>query len=158
MIVVKNKNCVPQTTNRGWNSNPFNQFFAPELQNLFGTDSQSQTPPVNIVEYEKNFTIEVAAPGLTKEDFKIDLNNEILNISSEKNPSTNAQDDKKDETQKPNYLKKEFSYSSFKRSFKVTDKIETSEIAASYENGVLKVILPKKEKSNEETSKTITIK
>ncbi len=149
MIVVKNKNCTPQTTNRGWNSNPLNQFFAPEFQSFFGSDFQSQTPGVNIVEDEKGFTIEMAAPGLAKEDFKIDLNKEVLTISADKKVE--------DETKKPNYIKREFSYNSFKRNFKVTEKIETSGISASYENGVLKVILPKKEKSNEETSKTITI-
>jgi HSP20 family protein len=157
MIVVKNKNCAPQTANRGWNSTPFNQFFAPEFQNFFGSDFQSQTPAVNIVEDEKNFIIEVAAPGLAKEDFKIDLNKEMLTISADKKMEDDSSTDVQDK-KKPNYIKKEFSYNSFKRNFKVTDKIETSGISASYENGVLKVILPKKEKSNEETSKTITIK
>jgi len=149
MIVVKNKNCTPQTTNRGWNSNPFNQFFAPELQSLFGSDFQSQTPSVNVVENEKNITIELAAPGLTKEDFKVDLKKEILTISADKKVE--------DETKKQNYIKKEFSYNSFKRNFKISEKVETANIKANYENGVLKVILPKKESNNEETSKTITI-
>lgn len=149
MIVVKNKNCTPQTTNRGWNSNPFNQFFSPELQSLFGSDFQSQTPGVNIIEDEKSFTIEMAAPGLAKEDFKIDLNKEVLTISADKKVE--------DETKKPNYLKREFSYYSFKRNFRVSEKVETADIKASYENGVLKVILPKKENNNDETSKTIAI-
>lgn len=149
MIVVKNKNCTPQTTNRGWNSNPFNHFFAPEFQGMFGADFQSQTPSVNIVEDEKSFTIEMAAPGLSKEDFKIELNKEVLTISADKKVEA--------ETQKPNYLKKEFSYHSFKRNFRVSEKVETTLIKANYENGVLKVILPKKETDNTESSKTISI-
>ncbi len=150
MIVLKNKHFAPEWKNRAFDhAHPFNQFFANDLQKMFGSDTQSQMPQVNITEDEKAVTLELAAPGLTKEDLKVDLNKQVLTISAEKKEDT--------ETKKPNYLKREFSYHSFKRSFNVSEDIEVSAIKASYENGILYVILPKKEKGNEPSTKTITI-
>lgn len=150
MIVVKNKHFAPEWKNRAFgHTHPLNQLFANDLQKMFGSDTQSQVPQVNIIEDEKSITIEVAAPGLAKEDLKVDLNKQVLTISAEKKEDA--------ETKKPNYLKREFSYHSFKRSFNVSENIEISAIKASYENGILNVILPKKEKGNEPLTKTITI-
>jgi HSP20 family protein len=150
MIVVKNKNCAPEF-NRGMNRQPnlLNHFFANDLQKMFGSDTQTQIPDVNIVENESSFSIELAAPGLTKEDFKIDLQKDLLTISAEKKEET--------ETKKPNYLKREFNYLGFKRRFQVPENVEVSTITAAYEQGVLKINIPKKEKGNEPDSRTITI-
>jgi HSP20 family protein len=90
----------------------------------------------------------VAAPGLKKEDFFIHLEKETLSISADVK--------QENEEKKPNYLKKEFSYQSFKRSFSMPENVNKDGIQASYENGVLKVSLPKMEK-NEASSKTISV-
>lgn len=94
-------------------------------------------PPVNIHETGDAFHVEVSAPGLNKEDFKVNLNKGLLTISYEK----------KAETEQKEYKthRREFTVNSFKRSFTVEDKINEDGIQAKYENGVLKLLLPKKE-------------
>ncbi len=96
-------------------------------------------PAANITENEKSFDIEIAAPGLKKEDFKINLENNVLTVSTEKEA------EKKEETK--NYTRKEFVYGSFCRSFTMPKTVETDQIKASYENGILKLELPKKEET-----------
>ena len=93
--------------------------------------------PVNILEKENEFVIDVIAPGWDKQDFKISLDKGLLTISAER----------KNETENNNHkqVRKEFNFSSFKRSFTVDDKVNTENIAAQYVNGVLRVSLPKKE-------------
>src|SRR5690606_30001297 len=88
------------------------------------------------VEHEKNFEIELAAPGMKKEDFNITVENGVLTISSEK-------EEKKEETEK-NYTRKEFSYSSFTRSFTLPENVSEDEIKAHYENGILKLVVAKR--------------
>jgi HSP20 family protein len=112
----------------------FNQFPA-----SWGKDTQTvfSNVPVNIHETKDGFHLEVNAPGRNKEDFKIAIENNLLTISFEK----------KEETEQKEYktIRKEFNYQSFKRSFSVDEKINTAAIQAKYENGVLKLYLPKKE-------------
>ncbi|GAC1421462.1 MAG: Hsp20/alpha crystallin family protein [Flavisolibacter sp.] len=93
--------------------------------------------PVNILEKENEFVIDVIAPGWEKQDFKISLDKGLLTISAEA----------KNETKNNNLrqVRREFSFSSFKRSFTVDDKVNVENIAAQYLNGVLRVSLPKKE-------------
>ncbi len=114
-----------------------------ELLNTFpaswGKDSQpySTIPPANIHESKEGYHVEISAPGRNKEDFAIHQEKGLLTISFEK----------KEETEKNEYrtIRKEFSYQSFKRSFSLDEKINTVGIQAKYENGVLKVFLPKKD-------------
>ena len=96
-------------------------------------------PPVNIAEHATAYQIEVAAPGMEKTDFNLKLEGSLLTISGAK------KEEIKDETIKS--IRKEFSYKSFKRSFTVDEKIDASNISAKYENGILKVTLPKKEET-----------
>ncbi|MEA1896903.1 MAG: Hsp20/alpha crystallin family protein [Bacteroidota bacterium] len=121
----------------------FNEFFTGDLlenRNFDNLGSDSTLPSVNIMDTENSFEIEVAAPGMTKKDFKVELNNNILTISSE-NEST-----KKDENE--NYTRKEFSYQSFLRSFRLPEnKVDGNKINAKYKNGILFVSLPKKEEA-----------
>lgn len=105
-------------------------------------------PPVNIVESGNAYHLEVAAPGMEKTDFSLKLDGTLLTISAIK------KDEVKDETIKS--IRKEFSYKGFKRSFTLDEKIDAANIAAKYENGILKVALPKKEVTKE-ASKEITI-
>jgi len=96
-----------------------------------------QFPPVNITEKNEAYHIEVSAPGWQKENFNVKLDGNLLTISAEK------KEEVKDETAK--VIRKEYSNKSFKRSFTLDEKIEASNISAKYENGVLKLDLPKKE-------------
>ena len=105
-------------------------------------------PPVNISENAKGYYLEVAAPGMEKADFNLKLDGNILTISAERKNET------KDETTKS--IRREFSYRSFKRSFTLDEKIDATNINAKYENGVLKVELPKKEETKA-LAKEITI-
>jgi HSP20 family protein len=94
-------------------------------------------PPVNIVEKTASYQVELSAPGFDKADFAIKLEGNILNISSEKKEETREENDK--------VIRKEFTYKGFKRSFTIDEKIDAENIAAKYENGILKLELPKKE-------------
>ncbi|MBL0355460.1 MAG: Hsp20/alpha crystallin family protein [Chitinophagaceae bacterium] len=105
-------------------------------------------PPVNITEAVGAYHIEVAAPGMEKTDFNLKLDGNLLTISAEKKQET------KDENAKA--IRREFNYRSFKRSFTLDEKINAANIAAKYENGVLKVELPKKEEVKA-VAKEITI-
>lgn len=106
-------------------------------------------PEANIVETKKEFQIELAAPGLDKKDFNIEMKNGMLTISAEKEEETKNED--------KNYLSREFSYSSLYRSFVLPDNILADKIDAKYENGVLKLKLPKSEASMTEPVKHIKI-
>lgn len=96
------------------------------------------TPAVNIVENLSNFVLEFAAPGLSKKDFTIEVEEDTLKISSKK-------ETKKEENKDSEYRKREFNYDNFKRYFKLPETIETDKIQANYEDGILTVTLPKME-------------
>lgn len=106
-------------------------------------------PSVNIKEDNDGFEVEMAAPGLKKEDFKIELNGDLLTISSEKN-----EDDVKDEKR---YTRREFSYQSFTRSFTLPNIADSGKINAKYHNGILTVEIPKKEEAKPKPPKKIAI-
>ena len=113
-----------------------------------GREESFGFPPVNIHETSDAYHLELSAPGRSKEDFKLAVDNGQLTISFEKKEDTKTEDYKT--------VRKEFSFRSFKRSFTLDDKIDSNGIQAKYENGVLKVLLPKKEQVKEST-KQITI-
>jgi HSP20 family protein len=96
-------------------------------------------PAVNIKEDDKAFTIVMAAPGLDKADFNIGINQQVLTISSEKKAE-------KEEKEEGKFTRREYSYSSFSRSFTLPNTIETDKIEATYENGELVITLPKMDK------------
>lgn len=115
----------------------FNDFFDNEWLEKRNTTS----PAVNIIENEDEFRIEVAAPGMTKEDFHVDVNpdNELV-ISMEKKNEEKEEDPKK----KGTYLRREFSYSRFQQSLLLPDNVETEKISAKVEHGVMTIDIPKK--------------
>ena len=108
-------------------------------------------PAVNIQETEDMFKVEVAAPGKTREDFNIELDNDVLTIS--------AEEKKENETTEKNgkFTRKEFSYSNFKRAFSLPETVNSEEISASYENGVLMINPPKKEEAKVQPKRMIQI-
>ncbi len=108
------------------------------------------TPSVNIIEKDDAFTIEVAAPGLRKEDFNIQLDQDLLTISTEIKNEEEVKDQGK-------FTRREFNYSSFKRSFNLPESVNTADITAAYENGVLMIGLPKREEAQVQPSRLIEI-
>jgi HSP20 family protein len=122
----------------------FDDDFFPVMSNRSNT-----TPAVNIREDEKNYVLDFAIPGLEKKDLKIDMNEDVLTISSELKKET--------EESKNGYKRKEFSYSAFNRSFYIPENVDREKIEAAYTNGVLTVTLPKQEEEKSKISKTIEI-
>lgn len=107
-------------------------------------------PSVNIKENENEFEVEMAAPGMTKDDFKIELNNSVLTISSERQNENQSKEGE-------NITRREFSYQSFSRSFTLPGIVETDKITAKYENGLLRVNIPKKEEAKPKPLKQIKV-
>ena len=105
-------------------------------------------PPANIIESKFDFRVEIAAPGFVKSDFKIDLDKNLLTISMDKTVDENSEE---------NFNLKEFNFNSFNRSFRISAKIDTEKINAIYKNGLLQVILPKKEEAVEKPAREIKI-
>ena len=106
-------------------------------------------PAVNIVEDADNFRIEMAAPGFNKEDFNLNVENEVLTISSEKQ----TEEVKEGE----NAGRREFTYGAFSRSFSLPNTVDADKIKANYENGVLKINIPKREESKAKPPRKIDI-
>jgi HSP20 family protein len=128
---------LPARRNQYWLPSIFNDIFDDDFMG-YTPAKQFASPAVNIIENEKDYQIEVAAPGMSKEDFKVRLENDNeLVISLEKK--------NEDKHEKKNYLRREFSYASFKQSFIIPDEVEAEGIGAAMVDGVLKITLPKKE-------------
>ncbi|NLI87569.1 MAG: Hsp20/alpha crystallin family protein [Bacteroidales bacterium] len=126
------------------------EFFGDDLWNRFFDDTESVTvPSVNIKEGKDEYAIEVAAPGFDKKDFRIDLNNNVLEISSEKEVKEENKDEK--------VMRREFRYSSFKRTFTLPDTVDTEKIKASYKDGILSISVPKKDEAKVKPTKQIAI-
>lgn len=119
--------------NRPMLSDIFEDF---EKRFFYPFNYEGSMPAANITESENSFQIELAVPGMTKQDFKINLENNVITVSSEK------ENEKSEETK--SYTRKEFTFGSFTRSFTLPKIVETDQIKASYENGILKMELPKK--------------
>ena len=130
------------------NLSSFVDEFFPDFPTSWGRDLGGNFPPANIHETKDAFHVELSVPGRNKEDFKLNVENGNLTILFEKKEETKTEDYKT--------VRKEFSFKSFKRSFNLDDRIDTDGIQAKYDNGVLKVLLPKKEQGKE-SNKQISI-
>ncbi len=126
------------------------------LDEIFKTDwnggiqnFQNTLPAVNIMENESNFKLEVYAPGLSKEDFKVEISQKTLSISCEKQFENEVNNEQ--------YSRKEFSSTSFKRTFNLPESVNHDEIQAKYENGVLNISLPKREEALPKPKRMIEI-
>ena len=120
-------------------SAPWRDFF--NVDNFFDNNWLSKWekdfPAVNIAEDEKNYSVEVVAPGFKKEDFKLKVEDDILTISAE------SRAEKKENGNGKEYTRREYSYNSFTRSFRLPDDVKDDNIGASYQDGILKLELPK---------------
>lgn len=125
-------------------SDLFDNDFFPVLSNR-----SNSMPAVNIRENEKSYTLDLAVPGIEKKDLKIDINEDVLTVSSE---TRNENEESND-----GYKRKEFSYSSFCRSFYIPENVNRDKIEASYKDGILSVELPKQEEEKNKITKQIKI-
>lgn len=141
MLARINSSYVPTYWDDFFKDSFFNGTTAPGCKNT--------SPAVNILESDDLFRIEVAAPGIAREDFNINLENDILTISSEQ------KEDKEDNDRR--YMRREFSYNAFKRSFKLTETIDVENIRASHDSGILTIELPKKEEALSKAPRQISI-
>ena len=116
-------------------SNLFDEFFGKDVE--FNASCSTTTPSINIIEKNESFVIQVAAPGLDKEDFNVTIDGSKLTISSEK------EIDKLEEGEK--FRKKQFSFSKFKRTFSIPELLDMESINAEYRSGILNVTVPKME-------------
>ena len=133
----------------------FDDFLTRDVLNWGDTDMVSRgesMPAVNIRENDNEYEVEVAAPGMKKDDFKIELDNNVLTISSEKE----HKEEEKDE--KGNFCRREFRYASFRRSFSLPERqVNVEKINAQYTDGVLHIHLPKREEVKPKPVRTINI-
>ncbi|MCE6989122.1 Hsp20/alpha crystallin family protein [Dyadobacter sp. CY323] len=132
------------------NPSYLNGFFGKDLLNELNTPAFSgSVPAVNVIENKEGFRIEVAAPGLQKSDFKLNLEKNQLTIS--------AQKERKEEEVKENYTRREFKYNSFQRTFTLPNSVDGDKIEATYADGILSVALPKREEAKEKPARQIEI-
>lgn len=137
-------------------NNETNGFFPSVMDELFkdwagGSQvTNKMVPPVNIKETENAFTVELMAPGIKKENFNLEIDNDLLTISAEIKTENSEKEEGK-------FTRREFSYSSFKRAFTLPETVNTNEINASYQDGILSIGLPKKEEALPKPKRLIDI-
>lgn len=119
------------------------------MDSVFAGETGISTPAVNVVETADDFRIEVAAPGLDKKDFQIDLDGRMLTISSQK--------EFKNEEKNERYMRREFSYSGFSRSFSLPESVNAEKIKANHKDGILLINIPKREEAKQKPPKQISI-
>lgn len=146
MSIIKRNEFLPHV---------FDDFFSKDLWD-WGLNNNSSTnttiPAVNIRETSEAFEVEMAAPGMNKEDFKVELDGNMLTITSELQKEN-------EEKEGQRYTRREFSYQSFRRTFQLPkDVVDADKIEAKYENGVLRLLVPKKEEAKPKPPKTIQIR
>ena len=150
-LIRRNRNFFPSFS-RIWDDDDFfNRGMINWGTSNFST-SDTTLPAVNIKETENSYEVEMAAPGMKKEDFKIELDNNILTISSEKSEESHEDDGKE------KYSRREFSYQAFQRSFTLPKEVvDEDKIEAHYKEGVLQLTIPKKEKAKQKQPRKIEI-
>lgn len=145
--VGKPKTSWPSLFDRGW----MDKFLNSPLDEFYNFGKMMNVPAVNVTETDKEFKLNIAAPGLEKSDFKIDAYDDMLTISAE-----HGREDKDEKNGR--YNRREYNYSSWSRSFSLPDNCNLEKIDAEYKNGELRILIPKMELKEPKRGKTITIK
>ena len=127
----------------------FDALFNTDYSPMQSSVSKSFNSRVNIIDNERDVTLELVAPGLKKEDINIDVNNDVLTVSVKENAEK--------EENNANYIRREFCSSSFSRSFTLPDYLDQEEIKASQENGILNIVIPKREQAINKGPRQISI-
>jgi len=148
LLKRKNKKLLTSFSNKIIEDKLFNPAFSLSVLKDFW-NGESKIPLANIIETDQEYRVDLSAPGMDGKDFKVEIEDGSLFISAEKD-----QESKED---KKNYKSREFSYSSFFRSFPLPENIYDDKINAKYENGMLKVVIPKKKINSAKTRKAIKV-
>lgn len=155
--IIKRNNgntTMPERTVSNWVDQLFqdnlNRFFSDDLWGFSGIDHKVNVP-VNLRETDNSYEMSIVAPGLKKEDFKLNVTNDLLTISYEQKEEQN------EENKEQGWLRKEYRMQSFSRSFNLDDSVDVNRVSATYDNGILHLTLPKKETARRIT-KTIEVK
>jgi len=151
--VPKNGGLVNSKSNQNFPifSNWLDDIFNRDLPSVFTSNFNTgiTLPKVNIKETSDAFVVEMAVPGLKKSDLHIDIDHQIVSISAEKK--------EENEQKEENYTRREFGYSSFKRTFALPESVNAEKINASYNEGILSILLPKKEEAKQKPARSIKI-
>ncbi len=142
MLARINRNYVPAYWDDFFNDNFFNQ--------VNSKSCHPASPAVNVIEDEQGFRIEVSAPGVQRDDFNLEVENDVLTIST-------GQEESKDE-QKQNFLRREFDFRTFNRSFQLPESVDQEQISAKHDAGILTLSLPKKEEEVQKAARQIAVK
>ena len=124
-------------------------FFEDFINNFFGSNIYNDIPPYNIIDTDKEFLIEFSVPGFNKKDFSVEVeenNLKVSKLSSEKNKLEN------------NFFKRQFNYSKFEKNFRIPEEVNIDKINSIYENGILKIFLPKIKEFKQSKIKSIQVK
>ncbi|MFN6944320.1 MAG: Hsp20/alpha crystallin family protein [Cytophagaceae bacterium] len=130
-------------------SRMMDDFFDDEFK-FSGQDMTASMPAVNVKESEEDYRVELATPGLEKNDFKINVEGNVLTISAQK-------EETKEEKENGRFNRREFSYRSFVRSFSLPENVDREKIAANYKDGILNLTIPKREKEEKKSTKQINV-
>jgi len=156
MKLMRSKKENTESDQKGWPESGltlpmFDDFVTRDLfRPTFSTTGVS-TPAVNVIETNDDFRLEMVAPGMNKENFNIELKNQILTISYD-------HDDNREGLKRDwNYRTREYNYHSFARSFSLPETVESERIKANYKDGIMNVIIPKKEESKRKPVRQIKI-
>ncbi|WP_195207345.1 MULTISPECIES: Hsp20/alpha crystallin family protein [Bacteroides] len=146
---------MPVRRTQNWLPSIFNDFF----DNDWMIKANATAPAINVFETEKEYKVELAAPGMTKEDFNVHIDEENNLVISMEKKTENKEESNKDEKKEGRYLRREFSYSKFQQTMILPDDVDKEKISAQVENGVLNINLPKfTEQEKEKTKKFIDVK
>lgn len=146
--LIKRNESLPSVFNDFFR--PWGSFFDTNGGSLFNNLNPVNVPAVNIAENKDHYEVNLAAPGMKKDDFTIDVEGHTLIISAETKEEKEEKEDR--------YTRKEYNYSSFSRRFTLPDWVNKEKIDASYENGVLILVLPKTEEAKKASPKHISVK
>jgi len=156
-LIPTTKNGNSKTASLGFNMLPtFPSWIDEVINKNFGTEFMSNfntgmtLPAVNVLDTANDYLVEMAVPGLKKSDFNISVDNLLLSISAEVKSEYENVDNE-------NYTRREFGYSSFKRTFTLPGSVQTDKISANYDDGILKVTLPKREEAKKKPLKNIKV-
>ena len=146
---------MPVRRTQNWLPSIFNDFF----DNDWMVKANATAPAINVFETEKEYKVELAAPGMTKEDFNVHIDEENNLVISMEKKTENKEESNKDAKKEGRYLRREFSYSKFQQTMILPDDVDKEKISAQVENGVLNINLPKfTEQEKEKTKKFIDVK
>lgn len=143
MNLIKRNSFIPSSTSL------FDDFFSRDLFDWSKSEGNGLVPRVNIKENNDGFSVDIAAPGMKKEDVQVELDNDMLTVSSEVSQNQEEKDER--------YTRKEFSYHAFRRSFYLPNTVEVDEINATYKDGILNLWIPKREEAKKKPARMISI-